>query len=702
MTPGTTHLLERLLAVQERVEALVAARRGGDHNPDDPFRGLYVDDAMVDHLLARGAPDAAGDGLAGPDRERVADIEARADAVLAEDGPALPLRDLELTFGLDALDVELLLVALAGELDPRLDLLFGYLNDDVTRRRPSAAVALALCGLPIASASARHRLQHGPLIESGLLTLDEPDRPLPSRCLRVPDRVVDHLLGSRTPDAALRDLLLAPDPVEWGDGSELALALSLGQRLVHLREGATGSGRLLALDALGRLRRGALLLDAAALAQHPDADALARTAGREALLTGAGLVVCGLDQLAERPAVLHRLLDPRATVVTVGALGWDPEWSSVAPLRLEVPESTVAERLALWDRTLGIDADVVSDGSGEGSVVGGRSGEGAATAAAAPFRLRPEQVVRAARTARQLSQLRGALTPEHVRQGALAENSSALERLARRVTPGVGWDDLVLPAPILASLREISLRARFRERVLGDWRMRPGGGRGIGVAALFAGDSGTGKTMSAEVVAADLGLELFVVDLATVVSKYIGETEKNIERIFVGAAGVNAVLLFDEADALFGRRTEVRDSHDRYANLESAYLLQRLESFDGLCILATNLRANIDEAFTRRLDVLVDFPLPDVGHRLALWDRSLGTALPREADVDLAFCAEAFEMAGGAIRSAAITAAYLAAADDGVLRMSHVVSGIHREFRKLGRLTIEQEFGPYWELVERP
>ena len=157
--------------------------------------------------------------------------------------------------------------------------------------------------------------------------------------------------------------------------------------------------------------------------------------------------------------------------------------------------------------------------------------------------------------------------------------------------------------------------------------MRPGGGRGRGVAALFAGDSGTGKTMSAEVIAHDLGLDLYVVDLATVVDKYVGETEKNLERIFVEAAGVNAVLLFDEADAIFGKRSEVRDAHDRYANVESAYLLQRMESFDGLAILATNLRANIDEAFTRRLDVMVDFPLPDADHRHALWDRCLGTTV---------------------------------------------------------------------------
>ena len=176
--------------------------------------------------------------------------------------------------------------------------------------------------------------------------------------------------------------------------------------------------------------------------------------------------------------------------------------------------------------------------------------------------------------------------------------------------------------------------------------MRPGGGRGTGVTALFAGDSGTGKTMAAEVIAGDLGLDLYTVNLATVVDKYIGETEKNLERIFTEASRVSAVLLFDEADAIFGKRSEVRDAHDRYANIESAYLLQRMETFDGLAVLATNLRANLDDAFTRRLDMVVDFPLPDEAARLALWQRCLAPPVPAQDDLDLDFYARSFALAG--------------------------------------------------------
>lgn len=276
-----------------------------------------------------------------------------------------------------------------------------------------------------------------------------------------------------------------------------------------------------------------------------------------------------------------------------------------------------------------------------------------------------------------------------------------MERLARRTEPEVGWDDLVLTPIVRRALLDLADRARHRDQVLTQWRMRRGGGRGRGVIALFAGDSGTGKTMSAEVIAGDLGLDLYTVNLATVVDKYIGETEKNLERIFSEAAGVNAVLFFDEADAIFGKRSDVKDAHDRYANIESAYLLQRLETFDGLAVLATNLRANIDEAFVRRLDAIIDFPAPTPELRRSLWDRCLAPPLPVGDDLDLTFLADSFELAGGNIRSAATSAAYLAAALGTSVGMQQVVDAVEQEYRKLGRLVLEREFGRYYPELAR-
>jgi len=675
------HVLGRLGVIEERIRSLVADRRLDDPAPDDPFRGLYLSDEAVDHLLAtqRGPTEWPLD-------RRLEACETEADAAEA-DGCRLRLRDLAATFGLDPVDVDLLLVGVAGDVDPRFERFFGYLNDDVTRRRPSAAVALELAGVPLSSAAGHTRLLHGPLVTGGLVELDEPDRPFPGRALCVPDRVTSFLLGSDEPDAAIGPVLAALPDAAWGDARPLARALEHGVTLVYLREPPTGSGRVLAVEALRLCGQRALLLDLERLCRLPDAERLARVAAREARLSGAGLVAGPAGALRDQPLLLHHLVAAPQPLLLVGDTSWDPAWSAEPPLVVEVPASTQEERRGLW--RLALD---------------GVAGDEQDLECTSLFRLRPEEVSRAARSARVQAALSpdGHVTTAHLRLGARAENGSALERLARRVEPAVGWDELVLPAPVLTALREVALRARYRERVLGEWRMRPGGGRGQGVVALFAGDSGTGKTMSAEVIAHELGLELYVVDLATVVDKYVGETEKNLERIFAAAAGVNAVLLFDEADAVFGKRSEVRDAHDRYANIESAFLLQRMETFDGLAVLATNLRANIDEAFTRRLDVIVDFPLPDPEHRLALWDRCLGRAVRRAPDVDLRFCAHAFELAGGSIRSAAVTAAYLAAADAGVIGMQHVVTAVQREYRKLGRLCLPSEFGEYWPLLQEP
>jgi len=585
--------------------------------------------------------------------------------------------------GLDARDVELLLVALAPELDTRFEQLYGYLNDDVSRRRPSVATALRLCGAAEADPDGRRRLSgDAPLLAAGLVAVDDRDRPFPSRGLRVPDRVVAHLLGDDRDDPALAAVLAAqPARTPVAATAELARALTRGVRLCHLRDRPGGSGTALAASALHAAGLGVLAVDATRLAARPDAGELVRSVAREAVLRGAGIVVEPVEVLAEQaPGVLRALAAARVPVLFAGPASWDPFWAEQPPLQLDAAPLSAAERAATWraalDGRLAEDTDPV--------------------AATAQFLLGTTQIVRAARAAALHADVDGApIDAVHLRRGAREQNTAGLERLARRIRPGVGWADLVLPPATTAQLLGLAARARHRVQVLDEWAMRPGGGRGRGIAGLFAGESGTGKTMSAEVLAADLGLDLYTVDLATVVDKYVGETEKNLERIFTEASGVNGVLLFDEADAIFGKRSEVKDSHDRYANIESAYLLQRMESFDGIALLATNLRSNLDEAFTRRLDVVVDFPSPDETARRALWDRCLGSALPRADDVDLDFCAAAFELSGGNIRAVAISAAYRAAEAGRPVSMADLVAAVATEYRKLGRLCLAREFGPW-------
>jgi SpoVK/Ycf46/Vps4 family AAA+-type ATPase len=235
-------------------------------------------------------------------------------------------------------------------------------------------------------------------------------------------------------------------------------------------------------------------------------------------------------------------------------------------------------------------------------------------------------------------------------------------------------------------LREIVTSVREQGTVLDEWELGRKLASNRGTTILFAGPPGTGKTMAAEIISAELGLDLFKIDLSTVVSKYIGETEKNLEQIFSEAENSNAILFFDEADALFGKRSEVRDSHDRYANVEISYLLQRMEAYNGITILATNLRANLDEAFTRRLQFAVDFPFPDEHDRLRIWQTLFPARVPRAEDIDLPLLAHHFKLAGGSIRNVLVNAAYLAAADGRRVTMQHLLHGVRRELQKMGRL----------------
>ncbi|WP_327713416.1 ATP-binding protein [Streptomyces sp. NBC_00464] len=701
-------LWERLGRIERRVRHAVALRRDTDPQPDDPFRGQYLTPAAAERILdSRDAflpvpvPASAQGPGATPDSPAGGRI-----AALAE------------RFGLVEPDVDLLLVAMAPDIDARFERLYGYLNDDLTRRRATIDLALELCGLP-AAGSGRFRFSpSAPLVAAGLVEVLEADRPLLSRVLRVPDRVTAHLLGDDEVDGRLHGLVRVAGPEEEPekapakapeDGPDLCrttlrvvAALGTGSGLVHLLDRGGDPGRL-AADALLAAGLRPLVVDVAALATAPDPVRTAQILATEARLSGGGLVLGPLEALApEQPkgaGVIEGLCEAvggGSPLIMYGKKHWDPLWAAESPVTVHVLPPDPADAARRWHREL------TAAGSSTGLAAGTAAAGARLTDATRAYRLDSGQIRRAAAVASRLAALESRpVEAQDLRTAVRAQNGAGLARLARRIEPTVGWDDLVLPPSTRHQLSDLALRARHREQVLGRWRMRPGGGRGRGIVALFAGESGTGKTMSAEVVAADLGMELYVVDLSSVVDKYIGETEKNLERIFVEASDVNAVLLFDEADAVFGKRSQVKDAQDRHANVESAYLLQRIESFDGIAVLTTNLRANLDEAFTRRLDVVADFPVPDAQQRLALWERCLGTEIPRASGLDLRTCADRFELTGGSIRACAVTAAYQAAESGRPLDTEQLVSAVLAEYRKLGRLVLDSEFGPWLERTRR-
>ena len=320
-------------------------------------------------------------------------------------------------------------------------------------------------------------------------------------------------------------------------------------------------------------------------------------------------------------------------------------------------------------------------------------------ALATKFRFTAGQISDAAATARNLARWRdpeaGQLTLDDLHVACRLQSNRKLGTLARKITPFYAWDDIVLPADRLQQLREICNQVKHRSQVYDAWGFDRKLSMGKGLNVLFSGPSGTGKTMAAEIMAGELGLDLYKIDLSTVVSKYIGETEKNLARIFEEAETSNAILFFDEADALFGRRSEVRDSHDRYANIEISYLLQRMEEYDGMAILATNLHKNMDEAFVRRMHFTVEFPFPDAANRLRIWEKIWPAETPRNPNLDPAFMARRFELAGGSIRNIALAAAFLAADDGQVVDIGHVIRATQREYQKMGKIVMDGEFGEY-------
>ncbi|WP_433342464.1 ATP-binding protein [Streptomyces sp. CA-253872] len=650
----------RLEALRQRVAALVGDRAAGDPTADDPLRGLYISPDTVARLLD--GP-RHGDGDPVPVPRDPAPVPPPPDPAASGGGDRFAA--LAARCGLTPVEQAILLLALAPDVDRSFETLYGYLNDDVSRRRATTGLAIDLCGLSAADPGARARFHaSAPLLRLGLLRVDEPEAPFLGRVLRVPDRLTAHLLGDDTPDPVLAGLL-GPVPEAPPDPLTARLAALLTRPLpplTHLRERREGDGLACAGAALAAAGRAALHC-----APPDDGNALpAQALLLEARLRDAVLVVSPLPPRAA--ALVRALAAGDVPLVLAGQTAFDPEWGAAVLLDAPPAHARAAEQ---WARALGTEPDF----------------DLAATVA--PYRLPGARVRRAAASARELAAFDGTpLTAAHLRRAARHHTSSGLEQHARRIVPDVGWDDLVLPPEPLSHLRELALRCRHREQVLGDWRLSAGGGRGRGVLALFAGESGTGKTLSAEVLAHDLGLDLYVVQLSSVVDKYVGETEKNLERIFAEADRTDAVLLFDEADAVFGKRSEVKSSHDKYANMESAYLLQRLEAFDGIAVLTTNLRANIDDAFTRRLDLLVDFPFPGEEQRRALWRHSL-THVPHAPDLDPADCARDFELAGGAIRSAVVTAAYAAAARGDGVTAADLRAGAVREYRKAGRIVME-------------
>lgn len=667
-----------LLPLLQRLDQLLEQRIAtaqliyGEEAVTNPQQGLQIDRSEVDRLLTRepGAPVFEGY------------IEIDQPIPPLEVQPNSRLAWLQQIFELDSFDIDVLAIALAPHLDRRYERLYAYLQDDVRCQRPTVDLALnLLCETAINKLEQRsHFSSDAPLIRHHLLKLVG-ESTLLAKELHLDQQVVRFLLAEAGLDSVLTpfcqliplpesEAIVAPEllaQVEqaWHTQQPLRLYFQGRDRISHRH-----TANRLAIEITAPL----LTIDLPRLiAAKIEVEPILERVFREALFQGAVLYLEGADSLeGMADQRLRSLMATRQTVTLLsGTTAWTPGVTEppLGLLTIAVPLPSFAQRRHGWQTQL-------TEAIGEADL----------DALAERFCLSSGQIAESIATAHNAAESIGKpLSLTHLFTAARAQSGHELEGLARKVEPKSSWSDLVLQSDPLAQLKELCNQATHRHIVYGDWEFDRKLGLGKGINALFAGLPGTGKTMASEIIAAELQLDLYKIDLSQMVSKYIGETEKNLDRVFTAAANSNAILLFDEADALFGKRSEVQDAHDRYANIEVGYLLQKIEEYEGISILTTNFRSSIDNAFVRRLRFIIEFPLPNQHDRRRIWQQIWSDRAPLSEDLDLDLVAR-LEITGAEIRNIAIAAAFLAASEGELITMRHLIQAVRREYQKLGKI----------------
>jgi len=687
----------------------------------DEFRGLYISDDQVDALLRQAREQslkASADPFAGADGSRpepiadIATLSKESEQLAPEIRAAMPRRwrALQQRCGLDELELELIQLALLMELDNKYETLFGYLNNDVSRKFPTVDMALRLLDAP------RERLlalllPQGRLFSHHLLTFVYAQGAgatgaMLSSGFRLDAVVAAYLLGLPYRDVELDGLvrecsdtgnpvspMATASPADAPDPEPRAYE-GRRERPITVLEGRPGTGRFrLAVSACAGLGVACFTLRLDRLPNDlATVGAVFQRLQLQLCLSGGGIafVLDGLDSAAPSLLELRRLFGSEAwqgiplfLLVTPGS-----DWQGLPGERLylhrAVSEPDVSARQALWRQACARNRlqpaeDLLAE-------IGGQ------------FLLTPRQIEQAVGSLALLAPERD-IDRDLLYRVARQHSVHDLDKLAQKVVNRYSWDDVVLPPYTERGVREFVAAIRNRHRVYSEWNMGWRSANAHGLIAMFSGSSGTGKTVTASVIANAIGLELYRVDLSAVVSKYIGETEKNLDRIFDAAQRANVILFLDECDSLMGKRSEVKDAHDRYANLEVSYLLQRMELHQGVVVAATNFAKNMDQAFARRMHYVIEFARPNEAERERLWRSMFPRDAPLADDVNFGFLAGQFELPGGDIRTIALDAAFLAAEDGQVINMQHLVNATARQLIKQGKAPRATEFKQYQGLL---
>lgn len=600
--------------------------------------------------------------------------------------PALVV--LRRNLGLSQFESDVLLLCAAMEFDTRMASLCAQAQDDATRRYPTFALAMALFAEPAWDVLSPER----PLRYWRLLEINQPGaQPLTTSALRADERIVNYIKGLNYLDDRLVPLLLPLRSEDRGvdlPPSQRATVdhmVSLVQNagslqavpVMQLLGADSPSKQLVASHAVAALHLPLYRLPIELLPSPPaELEQLTRLLMREAVLWPFALYLDAHEAEKTNGNETHASALQRFLARSSGIFFLDTQDRRMdtgrASVAFDIGKPTKLEQHLAWDSLLGPQQN------------------GTAARLAGQFNLNLPTIHQIARTTLSSRAVGAQSIPQQLWEACVVDTRPRLELLAQRIEPKATWEDIVLPEPELKLLHELAAQVANRTRVYSDWGFAAKRARGLSINALFAGESGTGKTMAAEVLANDLRLSLFRIDLSAVVSKYIGETEKNLRRLFDAAEDGGAILFFDEADALFGKRSDVKDSHDRYANIEINYLLQRIEAYRGLAILATNRKSALDQAFMRRIRFAVEFRAHGIQERKAIWER----VFPREtetAELDFDRLAQ-LNLNGGNINNVAMNAAFLAAAAGTPVTMPLILEAARAEFRKLERPIYEADF----------
>lgn len=694
MEANEKYLAAALAWLRLRLEKMT----GPEEKPIDPVvekpRGFFARLFGKSSRKPTPPPGPSGTLLISRDAEIVEAEQALTQAESNEPPPALMI--LAHRLGLSRFEQQVMLLCAAMDLDPRIPSLCARAQCDPHKPYPTFALALTLFDEPLWNAlSPQNPLRYWRLIE-----INQPGAtPLTTSALRADERIVNYLKGLNYLDDRLAPLVEPLfgeashedelPPSQERQASELVTRLRASANagrapVIELLGREAESKRAVARNVASKLGLNLYRLSAGLLpAQGPDFETFARLWQRESLLMPIALYVDmgetgGSGSHETQAAAIVRFLGRAQGVFFLDVE--EPHKISDRPVySVEIQKPTPQEQRAAWMQALDEGADDLP----------GRL--------AAQFNLSQREIEQIA-AAVPCDDDTGLSLEECLWQACLAASRPKLERLAQRIDAKATWDDIVLPEEERALLRQIAQQVHQRSRVYEDWGFRQRMNRGLGISALFAGESGTGKTMAAEVIANELKLHLYRIDLSAVVNKYIGETEKNLRRVFDAAEDSGAILFFDEADALFGKRSEVKDSHDRYANIEVNYLLQRMEAYRGLAILATNMKSALDPAFMRRLRFIVNFPFPGVKERKLIWenvfpktDESRGLAGTPVEGLNYDRLAK-LNVTGGSIHNIALNAAFLAAQAGKNVTMPFVLDAARTEFRKLERPVNEADF----------